>query len=297
MLALALAAAAAPARAATLFDATPRMAVMSAFGPELALLSSRLEHAKSHMVDGVTFTTGRLHGKPVVLFLSGVSMVNAAMNTQRALDHFHITHILFSGIAGGVDPGLHIGDVVVASRWAQYMGSVMARQTAPGTYQPPPWMTDVIHPNFGMMFPRPVKVRSPAHPDMHKVFWFQADPRMLAVARRIRSVALSACNAAKRCLAHKPGLVVGGNGVSGPAFVDNAQLRQYLFKSFQARVLDMESAATAQVAYSNGVPFLVFRSLSDLAGGDAGKNQMQTFMDIAAGNSAKVLLAFLDAWK
>ena len=51
------------------------------------------------------------------------------------------------------------------------------------------------------------------------------------------------------------------------------------------------------VAYSNGVPYIAFRSLSDLAGGGNGENEMGTFMAIAADNSAKVLLAFLAAWK
>jgi adenosylhomocysteine nucleosidase len=287
----------APAPTSGFLDATPRMAVVSAFGPELALLSSKLEQPRKHTVDGVTFTTGTLHGEPVVLFLSGVSMVNAAMNVQRALDRFHITHIMFSGIAGGVNPALHIGDVAVASSWAQYLGSVMARKTASGVFQPPPWMTDIVGPHYGMIFPRKIKVRSPDRPAIHKVFWFPADARMLAVAQNIESVKLSACDGAGKCLARTPRLVVGGHGVSGPVFMDNAKMRAFLFNAFHANVVDMESAAVAQVAYSNGVPFIVFRSLSDLAGGDAGKNQMQAFMNVAANNSAKVLLAFLDAWK
>ena len=59
----------------------------------------------------------------------------------------------------------------------------------------------------------------------------------------------------------------------------------------------MESAAVAHVAYANGVPFIAFRSLSDLAGGDEGENQIKTFFKLAADNSARVLLAFLAAWK
>ena len=55
----------------------------------------------------------------MVLFLSGVSMVSAAMTKQLALDHFPIERIVFSGIAGGVDPGLDIDDVVVPEQWEQ----------------------------------------------------------------------------------------------------------------------------------------------------------------------------------
>ena len=119
---------------------------------------------------------------------------------------------------------------------------------------------------------------------------------MLEVARSLRNIDLGSCNAGQ-CLARQPQLMVGGNGVSGQAFVDNAAYRDYAFKTFQANVLDMETAAVGMVAYSNGVPWIAFRSLSDLAGGGKGENEIGTFFKIAADNSARVLLAFLAAWK
>lgn len=284
------------ARAAEVLDPTPRLAVISAFQPELALLLKRVRAPRTFSVNGVTFTAGTLQGKPVVLFLSGISMTNAAMTTQLALDHFRISHIVFSGIAGGVNPSLHIGDVTVAQRWGQYLELLMARETAPGVFTPPPGK-DILHlPHYGMMFVRPVRVHSAAHPGLESRFWFDVDPRMLAVARGLQHVDLGACDKRGHCLASAPRLVVGGNGVSGSAFVDNAAYRRYIFDTFHANVLDMESAACAAVAYSNGVPFIAFRSLSDLAGGGEGANEMNTFLDIAADNSAKVLLAFLAAW-
>jgi adenosylhomocysteine nucleosidase len=277
-------------------DDAPRIAVISAFQPELTLLLNRLQGAAKHSVNGVEFTTGTLEGKPVVLFLSGISMTNATMNTQVVLDRFRITNIVFSGIAGGVNPQLHVGDVTVPAQWGQYLEVLMARETAPGKYTAPPFIKDATLPNFGMMHPRPVEVRSAAHPQIVRKFWFEADPKMLDVARSIRNVDLANCSAGK-CLARKPQLVVGGNGVSGQAFMDNKAYREYTFKTFQASVLDMETAAVGMVAYSNGVPYIAFRSLSDLAGGGDGENEMGTFMGIAADNSAKVMLAFLAAWK
>ncbi|WP_409168049.1 5'-methylthioadenosine/S-adenosylhomocysteine nucleosidase [Variovorax sp. H27-G14] len=280
----------------TRLDDTPRIAVMSAFEPELTLLLARLQGPVKHSVNGVVFTTGTLEGKAVVVFLSGISMTNATMNTQLVLNRFRITHIVFSGIAGGVNPQLHVGDVTVPAQWGQYLEVLMARETAPGKYSVPPFITDATLPNFGMMFPRPVEVRSAARPEIARKFWFEADPKMLEVARSIRNVELANCGAGK-CLPRKPQLVVGGNGVSGQAFMDNKAYREYTYKSFQANVLDMETAAVGMVAYSNGVPYIAFRSLSDLAGGGDGENEMGTFMSIAADNSAKVMLAFLAAWK
>lgn len=284
------------AQAAERLDSSPRIAVMSAFAPELALLTDRLHDAQVYSANGVTFTTGILEGKPVVLLLSGISMVNAAMNTQLVLDRFHVTHLVFSGIAGGVNPDLHIGDVSVAARWGQYSEVVMMREVAPGEYRAPQSKGEFEFAPYGMMQPREVRVRSAAQPEFHPKFWFDVDPQMLAVARSIQNVPLRSCDTQDRCLGERPRLEIGGNGVSGMAFVDNAAYREYVFKTFQANVLDMESAACAMVAYSNAVPFIAFRSLSDLAGGGQGENEMHTFLDIAADNAAQVLLAFLRAW-
>jgi adenosylhomocysteine nucleosidase len=277
-------------------DETPRIAVMSAFEPELTLLLKQLQDPARHRLNGVEFTTGTLQGKPVVLLLSGISMVNASMNTQLALDRFNITHIVFSGIAGGVNPALNIGDVAVPAQWGQYLEVLMARETAPGQFTIPPRMEAQTLAPFGMLHPRPVETRTAANPRPVRKFWFEVDPKMLEFARGLSNIELGACNAGV-CLVHKPQLMVGGNGVSGQAFVDNAAFREYAFKTFQSNVLDMETAAVGMVAYSNGVPYIAFRSLSDLAGGGKEANEMVTFMHIAADNSAKVLLAFLAAWK
>ncbi|MBX3587409.1 MAG: 5'-methylthioadenosine/S-adenosylhomocysteine nucleosidase [Ramlibacter sp.] len=277
-------------------DSAERIVVMSAFAPELVLLKKQLQSPAVHSVNGVEFTTGQLQGHPVVLMLSGISMTNAAMNTQLVLDRFKVSRIVFSGIAGGVNPALHIGDVSVPEQWGQYLEVVMARETAPGQFTPPSWTKGTTLPPYGMLFPRPVETRVEGQPQPVRKFWFEADPKMLAVARTLGSVPLAHCLGTK-CLSHTPKVTVGGNGVSGQAFMDNAAFREYTFKTFQANVLDMETAAVGHVAYSNGVPYIAFRSLSDLAGGGEGENEMGTFLGLAADNSAKVMLAFLAAWK
>ena len=282
------------ATAASRVEATPRTAVITAFAPEIVALKHAMVGSRIVRISGTEFIVGKLEGKPVVLFLSGVSMVNAAMNTQRALDGFHITRIVFSGIAGGVDPSLDVGDVVVPDQWAEYLESVMAREVSPGqfasTYRDP-----VVGANFGMIFPKVVEVAGPAG-TVEQRAWFDADPDLVGLARRIApSVTLKRCAGVDVCLKVAPKVVVGGHGVSGQSFVDNAAFRAWAFSTFQARVLDMETAAVAHVAYANGVPFIGFRSLSDLAGGDPGTNQARVFFQLASDNSAEVVRAFVKA--
>ena len=269
-------------------------AIMSAFAPEIVALQDGFTDTETRQVNGITFTTGTFEGQRVVMFLSGVSMVNAAMTTQLALDTFDIDRIVFSGIAGGVDPDLDIGDVVVPARWGQYLQGVAGRAEGDG-YVIPSWMSTEFD-AFGPWHTRPFGVMADGltEPDMR--FWFEVDPELLALAETVtRDLALEDCTAEEECLSEAPQIVVGGNGVSGPVFVDNAELREHVFATFEAQVLDMESAAVAQVAFSNDVPFVAFRSLSDLAGGGEGANEMGTFLSLAAGNAATVLRAFVQA--
>ena len=283
-----------PTAALALQEEIPRIAVVSAYAPEMKVLTSGLEDAAVHSLNGVDFSVGQLEGHDAVLFLSGISVVNAAMTLQLALDHFNIRQIVFSGIAGGVDPALHIGDVVIAARWGQYLESLFARETEGGWEKP--GFFEYPYENFGMMFPRSVSVQRAGADEPETRFWFPVDDALLTYARHAASeVTLAHCTAENTCLERAPKIVIGGSGVSGGAFVDNADFRNYAFKTFGARVLDMESAAVAHVAYANGIPFIAIRSLSDLAGGGTGKNEVDVFYGLAAGNAAEVVKALLRA--
>jgi adenosylhomocysteine nucleosidase len=278
-----------------MLDRTPRIAVMSAFEVELTRLRAAATITQTHVINGRTHYVGTLAGQPVVLMLSGFSMVNAAMTTQALLDRFIIRQIVFSGVAGGVNPGLNVGDVVVPAQWGNYQEQIFARETPSG------WSVagdGEKFPNFGMMFPRGTSIAVLDQPkdSLDRRFWFPADSGSVALARAVaQRVTLTRCIGATECLAHTPKIVVGGNGVSGPTFVDNASYRNYAWTTFRADALDMETAAVAVVAYQNRVPYVAFRSLSDLAGGGPGANEARTFYKLAADNSAAVVIEFLKA--
>ena len=269
-----------------------RIAVVSAFAPELEILKSETEDVSVRRKNGVEFTTGVLEGQDVVLFLSGISMVNAAMTVQLAIDHFNIRSIVFSGIAGGVDPQFDIGDVIIAEQWGQYLEMLFARQVEDG------WETipffEYPYGSFGMMFPRSVTVVREGSDAPESRFWFPVDQSLLESARRAAGrVVLERCADDDLCLPESPRISVGGSGVSGGAFVDNDEFRRYALETFGAQVLDMESAAVAHVAWANDVPFVAVRSLSDLAGGSGQANRLEVFFRLAAANAAKVVKALL----
>ncbi len=270
-----------------------RTAILCAYEPEWQALLPAIERRQDRVLSGVQFVTGAIEGQPIVLVETGISMVNATMATQIAVDHYRIDRLVVMGIAGGVDPTLHIGDVVVPAQWSQYLESVFARDVH-GTYELPSFSTQTkLH--YGMIFPQPVEVdAAPGAPQPRS--WFPVDAHLLDLARDVApSITLAACDADKECSGPAPRVVVGGNGVSGQSFVDNAAFREFAHTAFAARALDMESAAVAQVAYANHVPFIAFRSLSDLAGGDAGATRMKAFEALAARNATTVLKGFLRA--
>jgi adenosylhomocysteine nucleosidase len=284
------------AAAAQAVDPVPRTLVMTAFDPEFAALADALADRQTRSIGMVELVTGTLEGKPVALMKSGVSVVNAAMTTQLMLDHLTVRRIVFSGIAGGVDPTLAIGDVSVPDAWGQYLEASFARATPHG-WRPPERFAGAPA-NWRFVFPRGVTVARSGEPP-RRLFTIPADPALVALAQGLASrTALSACvesGARRQCLPHPPRVVVGGTGVTAGIYADNAEFRRYLARAWHARVLDMESASVIQVAYANRVPAIVFRSVSDLAGGDAGANAMTTFMTLASINSARVVRAFIAA--
>ncbi len=283
-------------------DDTPRTVVMTAFYPEWHSLVPTIKDAKEHTINGNTFLTGTLEGKPVVLMQSGVSVVNAAMSTQVVLDRFNVKRIVFSGIAGGVDPALSIGDVVVPENWGQYLEGSFARKTKTGWM--PPDKGDAESPaNWNFFFPRGTLITTPSAP-MKRVFRIPVDGELLALAKKVvPTITLERCvppsdkmrPGSALCLPRMPKVTVGGTGVTAGIYADNAAFRIYLQKAWAAKVLDMESAAVMQVAMSNAVPAIVFRSLSDLAGGDPHKNMEYVFEHLASANSAHVVRAFVAA--
>jgi adenosylhomocysteine nucleosidase len=295
-----------------LSDCTPRIGIVSAFGAEADILVAQTTAKRSWTINGNRYTSGTLRGNRVVIVLSGVSIVNAAMTTQTMLDHFRITHLLMSGIAGGLDAANHIGDVTVAERWALPFEGYWNRDAS----LPAPCGsgTDmsclglriagdqdaaaVAMPGTGIFMREHHVMTSGSPPEGEWKFAFAVDAQMLEVARSLKPE-LHQCGPLNGalCVPEPPRMRIGGTGVSGPFFMANPQIREYLNHSIGAVVLDMETAALAQVAYANQVPFIAFRSLSDLAGGDDSKDVGAFFgSGLAEANEALVTLSFLDAW-
>ncbi|MBE2215668.1 MAG: 5'-methylthioadenosine/S-adenosylhomocysteine nucleosidase [Opitutaceae bacterium] len=259
------------AGAGTAAAARPLFAVCGAYPPEMEALHAVFgvdEAAGWERSEwkGITLHRGTFAGKDLVVFSTGVSIVNATMRLQAALDHLPITHVLFAGVAGGIDPSLHVGDVVIPERWTYHSEAAYLNEDGKGGYFVPEYFKPRYE-NFGMIFPDDVAVRREGEATFVDVPAFPADPLLVARARAVLP-SLPEMRKAGRAVS----VLVGGTGVAGPVFLDNARYREWVFRVWQARCLDMESTALAHVAYANHKPILIVRGLSDLAGGQHGLN-------------------------
>jgi adenosylhomocysteine nucleosidase len=96
------------------------LGLISAMKVEMELLAAELTDAKTEHLGGMTYQTGTLWGKPVVLSVCGPGKVNAALCTQTMITSYRPEAVLNLGVAGSLSPEVSIGDVVVGAYAVQH---------------------------------------------------------------------------------------------------------------------------------------------------------------------------------
>ena len=106
--------------------------IIGAMAPEMALLAAALEGSEERTTAGMTFRSGLLQGKKVVLLQCGIGKVNAAVGAALLIELFHPRAILNTGSAGGLLPTQTFGDTVVSTAVVHHDVDVTAFGYAPG---------------------------------------------------------------------------------------------------------------------------------------------------------------------
>ncbi len=96
------------------------LAIVAAMREELAAVLALMPAETRSTVAGREFFRGRLHGQEVVLVLSRIGKVAAAATAVTLIERFDASAIVFTGVAGGLGPGVQVGDVVVADAFLQH---------------------------------------------------------------------------------------------------------------------------------------------------------------------------------
>ena len=102
------------------------VAVIGAMEQEIALLRETMGNVKTISFGKFAAYEGELAGKHMVLALSGIGKVNAAVSTAWLIHQFEPDCVINTGSAGGLGKGLKVGDVVVGTEIAHHDVDVTA---------------------------------------------------------------------------------------------------------------------------------------------------------------------------
>jgi adenosylhomocysteine nucleosidase len=217
-----------------------RTAIVSALHDELASVLALMPDEHRQAVGGREFWVGHLHGQDVVAVLSGIGKVAAATTATLLIERFGVKRIVFTGVAGGLGPGVEVGDVVLARSFLQHdmdASPLFLRHEVPG------YGRSVFEADAGL-----------------------ADALELACERLLHALSqrLDASTVEAFGLQHPrlhQGLLISGDRFVATT-AESAALQRELP---DALAVEMEGAAFAQVCHDFGVPLAVVRTISDRA--------------------------------
>lgn len=97
-----------------------RIGIIVAMDKELAQLRTLLGDARTESRHGMEFILGSVAGKEVVLQKCGIGKVNSAIGTVEMIDCYAPDVVVSSGVAGGADSRMSVGDVVVGTEYCYH---------------------------------------------------------------------------------------------------------------------------------------------------------------------------------
>lgn len=227
------------------------LAVICAMPEEKAALRELMTDLETRRFLGRDITLGRLEDHDVVVAESGIGKVAAAVTATLLSREFRCRGLVVSGVAGGLDPDLHIGDTVIAHSLVQHdYGQLQdsgLKSFRPGVPPLGPDRQDIVFSVAPDLVERLQAIAADIDlPDLPADLLPQSAPKAW---RRRR--------------------VVMGRVLSGDQFINSDTERRRLHRDFAAHAVEMEGAAVAQAGALLGLPVVVVRCLSDLAGVDS----------------------------
>lgn len=243
------------------------VAIVAAMHEELSALLAQMPDEQRVRAAGRDFWVGHLHGQPVVAVLSRIGKVAAALTATVLLERFGARAIVFTGVAGGLAPGVNVGDVVVASELLQH--DLDASPIFP-KYEVP--LTGMAR------FPADAAIADALSAVATQVL---RDPAALIGQQALVEFGIEAPRVHRGLL------------VSGDRFVSTSAESEALRRDLpEALAVEMEGAAMAQVCHDYGVPFAAMRTISDRAD-DAAHGDFARFVAEVA---SRYSLALVGVW-
>jgi adenosylhomocysteine nucleosidase len=244
------------------------LALVSALPEELQAVLDLLPDEQRVIVGKRAFWQGHLHGQSVVAVLSGIGKVAAANTAALLASRFGASAIVMTGVAGGLGPGVNVGDVVVARELLQHdmdASPLFPRHEVPGHGRS----------RFATDTALTERLARACEATLR-------DPYATLGEAAVGAFGLQAPR-------HHQGLLV-----SGDRFVSRTAESQALRAELpDALAVDMESAAVAQVCADFGLPFAVVRTISDRADDAAHVDFPRFLTQVASRYSAHIVAELL----
>lgn len=239
------------------------IAVLGALDFEIRALREEMTITNETSLGAWTVHLGQIAGRDVALARSGLGKVNVAVLAGLLWERFRPGTVLFTGVAGGLDPGLGVGDVVIGQRTIQH--------------------------DWGTITPDGLTRYQAGHFPFYK----PTDELGFAPSDQLLGLAIEASEAVELTpvLDRHPRFAVG-TIITGDQFLRDETTRDRLFAEMGARAIEMEGAALGQAASRLGFDHLVVRSLSDLAGTES-IDDFARFLPEVAANSAHLVLEII----
>ena len=241
------------------------LAILGAMREELEPVVAELRNAESYEAGRRSYFTGTLWGHRVVLAFSRWGKVAAATTTTHLITAHRPTRVLFTGVAGAVQLGLQVGDVVVGANLIQH--DLDARPLF-ARYEVPLLERTGIPADAAL---------SQALLDAARTFL--AEDFESAIPTEL-----------KASFAARPPRAILGDIASGDQFfASNAAIAELRRRLPAVACVEMEGAAVAQVCFEHEVPFGIIRTISD-TGGDGAHVAFADFLRGVAGRYAHGIL-------
>jgi adenosylhomocysteine nucleosidase len=235
-----------------------RLGIISALEEEQQGLVEAMQGAAKLMHGMRSYTEGKIAGIDAVCVLSRIGKVAAATTATMLVEKFGVTHILFTGVAGAGDPGVKVGDIVVADALLQY--DMDASPLFPKFEVP---LTGLSHFATDQYLSNLVASAASC--------FLEADFEEAIAAAERHDFGLRAPRLHRGLIA------------SGDQFISCAKQVNALGAALPGLLaVEMEGAAVAQVCFELGVPFAVIRTISDNANEDAAVDFMRFVKAVAS---------------
>ena len=245
------------------------LAIIGAMQEEIALVVQQLERAETREFGRRQFHVGELHGHEMVVAFSRWGKVAAAATVTQLLASFPVTRIILTGVAGAVQRGLSIGDIVVASGLIQH--DLDARPIFQ-RYEIPLLGEAVLQSDAAL----------------------SAEVRDAAGRFLDRDLAHTVPTSELEFFGVRSAQVKVGLIGSGDKFFASAPEVEELATRLPALLcVEMEGAAVAQVCHEYAVPFSIVRTISDSADENAGHDFPRFLSRVARHYSAGILAQLL----